>query len=432
MLTTLAAQNWGTVVLRGILALALGVLAFAAPAPTLAALIFVFAVYAIADGILAIAFGIAAPSGPSWLLVIAGIVGIAIGVYTLVTPQVTAVALTLLIGTFAFVRGVAEVGTAIWLRNVIESAWLYVLSGIVSIAFGSFLIVAPGDGAFAILFVIGFYALFAGVMYLAIGLRLRGLNKTLQSASTTSAAPPPDGAGQGISQPEISGTNKKRRKEIGNGLQQAGGSTSGSCRGAGGPPWRPPPMRTTSSSRSGSTRPGPTGPDAWPRPISKPTPPPRRSSRRGSRRAPRRRAAWMPSRPRRSIARIRWTRTSRPPTRTCRSGRVRGDRLRRLGCREARVAILDAIDARVTADEKSAAIVERRAGRPGSGDCPDLASLRYPRTSRIFNLMIGEVTSMSEPERRRDPSYRPRTGWAPAVRPAPRTRSIAAPIGSRH
>ena len=187
MLTTLAAQNWGTIVLRGILALALGVLAFAAPAPTLAALIFVFAVYAIADGILAIAFGIAAPSGPSWLLVIAGIVGIAIGVYTLVTPQVTAVALTLLIGTFAFVRGIAEVGTAIWLRNVIESPWLYVLSGIVSIAFGSFLIVAPGDGAFAILFVIGFYALFAGVMYVAIGLRLRGLSKTLQTTSTTHA-----------------------------------------------------------------------------------------------------------------------------------------------------------------------------------------------------------------------------------------------------
>lgn len=187
MLTTLAAQNWGTFVLRGILALALGVLAFAAPAPTLAALIFVFAVYAIADGILAIAFGTAAPSGPSWLLVIAGIVGIAIGVYTLVTPQVTAVALTLLIGTFAFVRGIAEVGTAIWLRNVIESAWLYVLSGIVSILFGAYLIVAPGDGAFAILFVIGFYALFAGVMYVAIGLRLRGVNKTLQTAATSSA-----------------------------------------------------------------------------------------------------------------------------------------------------------------------------------------------------------------------------------------------------
>ena len=187
MLTTLAAQNWGMFVLRGIVALALGVLALAAPAPTLAALILVFAVYAIVDGILAIAVGVAAPTGPSWLLVIAGIVGIAIGAYTLVSPQVTAVALVVLIGAFAFIRGISEVGTAIWLRNLIESPWLYVLSGIVSIAFGAFLIVAPGDGAFAVLFVIGFYALFAGVMYVAIGLRLRGLNRTLETASTTRA-----------------------------------------------------------------------------------------------------------------------------------------------------------------------------------------------------------------------------------------------------
>jgi uncharacterized membrane protein HdeD (DUF308 family) len=143
MLTTLAAQNWGMFVLRGILAIALGVLAFAAPQPTLAALIFVFAAYLIVDGILAIALGVSAPGGSQWLLVIAGIAAIAIGIYTAVSPQVTAVALVLLIGAFAIVRGVGEVGTAVYLRNVIQSAWLYVLSGIVSIVFGAFLIVAP-------------------------------------------------------------------------------------------------------------------------------------------------------------------------------------------------------------------------------------------------------------------------------------------------
>jgi uncharacterized membrane protein HdeD (DUF308 family) len=188
MLTTLAAQNWWMFVLRGVLALALGVLAFAAPAPTLAALIFVFAAYAIVDGILAIALGAAAPGGPRWLLVVGGILAIAIGAYTAVSPQVTAVALVLLIGAFAIVRGVAEVGTAIWLRNLIESVWLYVLSGIVSIVFGAFLIVAPGDGAVAVLYVIGFYALYAGVMYVAIGLRLRGLDKTLETTTTGAGA----------------------------------------------------------------------------------------------------------------------------------------------------------------------------------------------------------------------------------------------------
>lgn len=188
MLTTLAAQNWGMFVLRGILALALGVLAFAAPAPTLVALIFVFAAYAIVDGTFAIASGATAPGGPRWLIVLSGIVGIAIGAYTVVNPQVTAVALVLLIGAFTFVRGIAEVGTAIWLRNVIENEWLYVLSGIVSILFGAFLIVAPGAGAMAVLFVIGFYALFAGVTYVAIGLRLRGVNKTLGTSSTSAPA----------------------------------------------------------------------------------------------------------------------------------------------------------------------------------------------------------------------------------------------------
>jgi uncharacterized membrane protein HdeD (DUF308 family) len=183
MLTTLAAQNWGMFVLRGIFALALGVLAFVAPAPTLAALIFVFAAYAIVDGILAIGLGVASPGGPRWLLVVGGILGIAIGVYTFVSPQITATALVLLIGSFAIVRGVAETGTAITLRGVLDSPWLYVLSGIVSIVFGAYLIVSPGDGALAVLFVIGFYALFAGVMYIALGLRLRSVNKALQSAS---------------------------------------------------------------------------------------------------------------------------------------------------------------------------------------------------------------------------------------------------------
>jgi uncharacterized membrane protein HdeD (DUF308 family) len=187
MITALAAQNWAMFVLRGVLAIALGVLAFAAPGPTLAALIFVFAFYAIFDGVLATALGLAAPTGPRWLLVAGGIVGIAIGAYTLFSPQVTAVALVLLIGSFAIVRGVAEVGTAIWFRNFIQSAWLYVLSGVVSIAFGAYLIVAPGDGALAVLFVIGFYALFAGVMYIAMGLQLRSVNETLHSTSRTAS-----------------------------------------------------------------------------------------------------------------------------------------------------------------------------------------------------------------------------------------------------
>ena len=92
----------------------------------------------------------------------------------------------MLIGAFAFVRGSPRSGRRSAPRRH-PDAWLYVLSGIVSIVFGAFLIVAPGDGALAVLFLIGFYALFAGVMYVAIGLRLRDSTRRLRRV--TSMAP---------------------------------------------------------------------------------------------------------------------------------------------------------------------------------------------------------------------------------------------------
>jgi uncharacterized membrane protein HdeD (DUF308 family) len=188
MLTTLAARDWALFVIRGIAALALGVLVFASPGPTLAAIIFVFAAYAIIDGILAIGIGLSAPGGPRWLIVLGGILGIAIGAYTLVSPQVTAIALVLLIGSFAIVRGVAEVVTAIQSRGTSNQSWLLLLNGVISVIFGAFLLVSPGDGVLAVLFVIGYFALFTGVMYVALGLRLRQVDKTLHAATTHPAA----------------------------------------------------------------------------------------------------------------------------------------------------------------------------------------------------------------------------------------------------
>jgi len=185
MIATLAAQNWALFILRGVLALLLGVLAFVAPGPTLAALIFVFAFYAIVDGVLAIVAGLGAPGGPRWLLVVGGVLAIAIGAYTGFNPGVTATALVLLIGAFVLVRGVADLTAAITMRSLIQDAWMLGLSGVVSIAFGGYLLVAPGDGALALVYIVGFYALFAGVMYVALGVRLRGLNKAIQQASQT-------------------------------------------------------------------------------------------------------------------------------------------------------------------------------------------------------------------------------------------------------
>ena len=159
-----------------------------APGPTLAALIFVFAFYAIVDGVLAVAVGLGIPAGPRYLLVAGGVLAIAIGIYTGFNPSVTATALVILIGAFVLVRGAAELGAAITMRSVVPDAWLIGLSGIVSMVFGGYLLVVPGDGALALTYLIGFYALFAGVMDMAMGARLRDFVKAVQQASQTTPA----------------------------------------------------------------------------------------------------------------------------------------------------------------------------------------------------------------------------------------------------
>jgi len=188
VLTALAAQNWAMFVLRGVLAIALGVLIFVAPGPSLSALILVFAIYAIVDGLFATILGLAVPFASRWLFVVGGVLAIAIGVYTISNPGVTATALAFLIGVFAIVRGTTEVGVAIAVRRQVPDVWLYVISGVVAILFGAFLVAAPTDGAVAVLFVIGYYALFAGVLYIAMGLRLRSVDKQLSTPPATTDA----------------------------------------------------------------------------------------------------------------------------------------------------------------------------------------------------------------------------------------------------
>jgi uncharacterized membrane protein HdeD (DUF308 family) len=183
MIATLAAQGWRLFIVRGVLALLFGGLALVAPGATLTALVFVFAFYAIVDGVLAVGLGFGLPGGPRWLLVLGGVAAVAIGVYTGFNPSVTAGALVLLIGAFSLVRGITEVAAAISLGSVVRSGWALALSGIVSAVFGAYLIVVPQDGALALVYAIGFYALFTGVMYVAAGIKLHDVLKTIRRAA---------------------------------------------------------------------------------------------------------------------------------------------------------------------------------------------------------------------------------------------------------
>jgi uncharacterized membrane protein HdeD (DUF308 family) len=183
MLGTLR-RNWGWIVFRGVLALALGVVSFLFPLSALFAFAMVFAGYAGADGILSL---VAAVRGARrkeerwWAYVIRGIIGIATAVLFLLMPVAVtagyALVTLIMLAVWAIVTGALEIAAAVTLRKVIRGEWLMGLSGALSVAVGLMIVVLlvidPLTTLPSAAWVIGTYAIIAGVVLLGLGFKLR-------------------------------------------------------------------------------------------------------------------------------------------------------------------------------------------------------------------------------------------------------------------
>jgi uncharacterized membrane protein HdeD (DUF308 family) len=169
------AKNWWLMLLRGIVAIIFGVLAFIWPGVTLLTLVLFYGAYALVDGALAIGAAVAGPgtAGPRWWLAVVGVLGVAAGLLTFLWPGITAFVLLYFIAGWAIATGVFEIVGAIRLRKEIDNEWMLILSGVLSILFGVILIISPGAGALALIWVIGTYAILAGIIYIILAFRLR-------------------------------------------------------------------------------------------------------------------------------------------------------------------------------------------------------------------------------------------------------------------
>jgi uncharacterized membrane protein HdeD (DUF308 family) len=162
-------------IIRGIVGLVFGIVAFAWPGVTIAALVVIFGAYAIVDGLTNLVLGLTkTPThGRSVATALQGVVGIAAGILTFIWPGITALALVIFIGAWAMVTGVFEIAAAIRLRKEIKGEWLLALSGIISVVFGVLVFAFPGAGAVGIAWILGAYSAAAGIILIMLGVRLR-------------------------------------------------------------------------------------------------------------------------------------------------------------------------------------------------------------------------------------------------------------------
>jgi len=170
-------RNWWVFVLRGVVAILFGVLAFVRPGITLEVLVLLFAFWALFDGVFALisSVGAAEAHEPWWPLVLIGLLGVAAGIVTLRWPGITALALLFVIAYWSIFRGILEIAAAVRLRNLIPGEPWLILGGIASIAFGVLLVLYPGSGLLAVIWLVGIYAVIFGIAGLMLGLRLKSL-----------------------------------------------------------------------------------------------------------------------------------------------------------------------------------------------------------------------------------------------------------------
>ena len=166
--------SWKALVVRGACAVVFGVVAMAWPLETATALALLWGVWAIADGVgaLAQAFWPGAGSGSRWLLVAMGAIALIAGIFAVTSPSLTAVALTWILGIWLMARGVFELGAAAMSTTTVPRG-LLVLSGLIDLLLGVLFAANPGKGATGIAFLLGLVAFVWGVVFVAIGLWVR-------------------------------------------------------------------------------------------------------------------------------------------------------------------------------------------------------------------------------------------------------------------
>jgi len=178
-----------SLILLGILAVIVGIIAIAWPGATVYALVILFAVYAFLDAGLeaARAFG-SRTAGPVFGHLLLGLISLAAGVIALVWPSPTALVLVLVVGIWAVAGGVVEIVNGFRSAETAGTRAMFILTGLVSVAFGVLLFARPGVGAVTLALLFGLFSLVYGISQITLGVQLRQVDRSVRPPSALPTA----------------------------------------------------------------------------------------------------------------------------------------------------------------------------------------------------------------------------------------------------
>lgn len=179
---------WWLVLLRGVFAVILGILAFVMPATVAIGFVWVFAFYAIFDGIINIAQAVSnRRTDPTWgWLLTIGIVGLIAGIVVVIFPAAAGALalLTLLwiVAIWAILNGIFGIPAAASIANggakvlgIVVSA-LSILAGVLLVIM---LFTTPLQAIEGLIYVLGAYAVLTGVVLIVVAFQARAAANAL-------------------------------------------------------------------------------------------------------------------------------------------------------------------------------------------------------------------------------------------------------------
>jgi uncharacterized membrane protein HdeD (DUF308 family) len=183
---------WWLPVLRGVLLLVLGLLMLVEPLGTLVALVWVYGVFAIVDGVVVLAQALLVRSRPGFGWWVAeALVGVGFGVLIMAWPNVTALVLFYLLALWVLVLGVTAVIVAVIQFRARDLSWAGTLVfGLVAFLFGLLLALQPQDSVDVIATVFGLFAFVGGVVMVVAGFATRSFGRQLEAARGGAGAGP--------------------------------------------------------------------------------------------------------------------------------------------------------------------------------------------------------------------------------------------------
>jgi uncharacterized membrane protein HdeD (DUF308 family) len=173
MVKDLLSVGWKTLIVRGVIAIIIGILVIVWPIESAIAFVLLWGFWALFDGVgdIVQAFQPESKGNRLWLWVM-GIISLIAAFFAITSPGVAAKALTWILGLWLIIRGIFEL-VAAFSSSLPMPRWLLLLSAALSIVLGVLFVANPGHGAVTIAVLLGIMALIWGVVFLVLGFMVR-------------------------------------------------------------------------------------------------------------------------------------------------------------------------------------------------------------------------------------------------------------------